>query len=501
VSERPDQEAVVGRYVLHDEIASGGMASVHLGRLIGPAGFARTVAVKRLHPEHARDPEFVAMFLDEARLAARIRHPNVVPIVDVVALSGQLFLVMEYIEGESFSRLIQATNRASARIPEAVALTVVTDALYGLHAAHQASDERGEPLSIVHRDVSPHNILVGRDGVSRVLDFGIAKAASRASTTRDGKVKGKFAYMAPEQLRRGPVDRRADVFAAAIVLWEALTHERLFAADDLAGVVARVLNDRIDPPSRIVRSVSRELDAIVMTGLEREPERRYSTAMEMARAIEALGGLARPAEVGAWVDSISGDVLKRRAAQVQEIEQSDGSGGAVVETRGPVPFIPPTLAPSPRAAEPTLQLEEPEGLTEQHRAIPPAADPTRPLPVKRRAEGRKPLVIAASLVALALLLAGVGAARWGSSEAPAPRASPPEAPPVSTREPEPSTAESEPSAAPEPPEPRVESAPSSAEKSARHPRVRRPKHTAKADCTPNYYFDADGIKRFKPECL
>src|SRR5215470_806227 len=141
---------VVGRYVLHDEIASGGMASVHLGRLLGPAGFARTVAIKRLHPEHARDPEFVAMFLDEARLAARIRHPNVVPIIDVVALAGQLFLVMEYIQGESLSRLVRTAQDASKKVPLSIALTIVTDTLYGLHAAHEAHDEKGEPLKIVH---------------------------------------------------------------------------------------------------------------------------------------------------------------------------------------------------------------------------------------------------------------------------------------------------------------------------------------------------------------
>src|SRR5262245_51026591 len=171
--------SVIGRYALHGELASGGMATVHLGRLLGPVGFSRTVAIKRLHAQYAQDPEFVSMFLDEARLAARIRHPNVVPTLDVVATSGELFLVMEYVPGESLSRLARAARDRMERMPPRIVSAIMSGVLHGLHAAHEAKSERGEPLGIVHRDVSPQNVLVGTDGVARVLDFGVAKAAGR----------------------------------------------------------------------------------------------------------------------------------------------------------------------------------------------------------------------------------------------------------------------------------------------------------------------------------
>ena len=210
---------IVGHYAIFEELAHGGMASVHLGRLRGAAGFTRTVAIKRLHEQYARDPEFVSMLLDEARLAARIKHPNVVPVFDVVACDGELFLVMEYVAGETLSRLIVASAQQGTRIPVQITAAILIGALTGLHAAHDAVSERGEPLHIVHRDVSPQNLIVGMDGVARVFDFGIAKAAQRGVTTQNGALKGKIGYMSPEQLRGERIDRRSDVFAAGVVLW------------------------------------------------------------------------------------------------------------------------------------------------------------------------------------------------------------------------------------------------------------------------------------------
>jgi serine/threonine protein kinase len=191
------------------EIAAGGMATVHLGRLLGPVGFSRTVAIKRLHPQYAKDPDFVSMFLDEARVAARIQHPNVVPTLDVVSLEGELFLVMDYVAGESLGRLLRALRDRGPRVPPRIVGSIMTNVLYGLHAAHEARSERGEPLGLIHRDVSPQNVLVGLDGVARVLDFGVAKAAGRVQTTGDGQVKGKLSYMPPEQIAGGEIDRRA----------------------------------------------------------------------------------------------------------------------------------------------------------------------------------------------------------------------------------------------------------------------------------------------------
>jgi serine/threonine-protein kinase len=205
---------MLGRYAIYEKIASGGMATVHVGRQLGHVGFARTVAIKRMHPQYAGDPEFVSMFVDEARLAARIHHPNVVPTLDVVAMDGELFLVMELIQGESLSRLIRTASSRNEHIPPAMVATMLVGVLQGLHAAHEAKSDQGEPLGIVHRDVSPHNIIVGTDGIARVLDFGVAKATGRIQTTRDGQLKGKLAYMAPEQIH-GEVTRSTDVYAAA----------------------------------------------------------------------------------------------------------------------------------------------------------------------------------------------------------------------------------------------------------------------------------------------
>ena len=328
----------IGRYALFAEIASGGMASVHIGRLLGPVGFSRTVAIKRLHPQYARDPEFVTMFLDEARLAARIRHPNVTPTLDVVATQGELFLVMEYIQGESLAQLVRATLEAGKTVPQDIILSIMSGILHGLHAAHEAKSERGEPLGIVHRDVSPQNILVGTDGIARVLDFGVAKAAGRAHVTRDRHVKGKLAYMAPEQVQNISVDRRVDVYAAAVVLWELLTGKRLFLADTDASTLARVLTSTVPPPSSIAPGVSFKLDRLVLRGTKRDPDARFATAREMAMALEASGRLATPFAVGEWVEEVARGALALRAAHIAAVEQIDDVPADALSSRPPRPI-------------------------------------------------------------------------------------------------------------------------------------------------------------------
>lgn len=463
----------VGRYALHDEIAAGGMATVHLGRLRGPVGFARTVAIKRLHPNVARDPEFVAMFLDEARLAARIRHPNVVPTIDVVQEGDELFLVMEYIAGESLARLNRPTRGEGRAVPVAIALAIVADVLHGLHDAHEARDESGVPLDIVHRDVSPHNVLVGIDGVSRVLDFGIAKAASRITTTREGQLKGKIAYMAPEQLTQRPVDRRTDVFAASIVLWEALTGERLFYDDDVGGMMARVLHGRIPKPSEKGAEVPAALDAIVMRGLARDADERYPTAKAMATALEELGP-ARAQQVGAWVESLAADALSQRAARLAAIERD---GGATE---------PHSAVASPNDIA-TQILQDPSG---------PAPLIIEEAPPRRRRIG----VIGVLLFALATLVAVTAAAfaltrrvevaapneeqRPAPSQTAAPSTFAPALPSVT-----------QPKAVASPPQPPLR-VPAHAP---------APKKTAapvtKSTCDPPFFIDAEGVKRFKPGCL
>jgi eukaryotic-like serine/threonine-protein kinase len=347
---------VGGRYVLYGEIASGGMATVHIGRLLGTAGFSRTVAIKRLLPQLARDPDFVTMFMDEARLVARIRHPNVVPTLDVLAADGQLLLVMEYVHGESLARLLRTLRAAGKRVPPKIASAIVSGLLHGLHAAHEAKSEEGTPLGIVHRDVSPQNVMVGTDGVARVLDFGIAKAAGRAQTTREGSVKGKFAYMAPEQMSGGTVGRRTDVYAAAVVLWETLTSERLFEGDSAGELAARVMKGVLKPASAIAPEVSTALDSVALRGLATSPEARYATAREMALALESAEPPATAMEVGAWVESVAAPGLSTRARAVAEIERASSlrppAVAELISELGSQPQVAPMARPTMRSSAP-----------------------------------------------------------------------------------------------------------------------------------------------------
>lgn len=320
-----DYRGSLGRYALYGEIAAGGMATVHLARLLGPVGFARTVAIKRLHPHLAKDPDFVAMFLEEARLAARVRHPNVVATLDVVSDDGELFLVMEYVAGESLSRLVRKARERGELVPPRYAVAIMSGALEGLHSAHDAKSEKGQALGLVHRDVSPQNVHVGVDGVPRLLDFGIAKATNRVQETRTDQIKGKVAYMSPEQLAKGAIDRRADVYSAAVVLWETLTGQRLFKADDVPSLVYAIINEEVRPPSSVVPDLPAGLDAIVMKGLDREADNRWSSAREMAAALEKALPPAPAREIGEWVHSIAGDALDWRQELVHRIESETSS--------------------------------------------------------------------------------------------------------------------------------------------------------------------------------
>jgi eukaryotic-like serine/threonine-protein kinase len=321
---------VIGRYALYGVIAAGGMATVHFGRLLGPAGFSRTVAIKRLHAQFASDPEFVSMFLDEARLAARIRHPNVVQTIDVVATGGELFLVMEYVPGESIARMARLMDSMETRIPHRILSACVAGTLHGLHAAHEAKDERGMPLGIVHRDISPQNVLIGTDGVPRLIDFGVAKAAGRVQSTRDGQIKGKLSYMAPEQLKGGEVGRGSDIYSVGVMLWELITGKRLFSGENEGVVVTKVLAGNVPPPSleatrdatltdQMVAALTR-LDPIVLCALDPNPKKRFSTAKEMAQALEDAVQPATSSQVADWLELNADEQLRTRAAKVEEIE-------------------------------------------------------------------------------------------------------------------------------------------------------------------------------------
>ncbi len=309
----------IDRYELVAEIATGGMATVFLARLSGMGGFQRFVAIKRLHPHLAKENEFVEMFLDEARLAAGIHHPNVVPILEVGASEHGYYLIMEYIEGDTLARLLARAATSSQKLPVKIGARIAVDMLHGLHAAHELRDENDEPTELVHRDVSPQNILVGVDGSSRITDFGVARAASRLSATRVGQLKGKLAYMAPEQAAgEDNVDRRADIFSAGIVIWEVLAARRLFKAETEAATLSRVMNEKIIPPSEMADDVDAEISRVCMKALHREPEERYATCEEFAQELEAAAVAAEAFAPGREVAKYVTDVIGNEIGQQRE---------------------------------------------------------------------------------------------------------------------------------------------------------------------------------------
>jgi len=312
-------ERIIGRYALGAKIASGGMATVHLGRVVGSIGFTRTVAIKRLHERFANDPKFVTMFVDEARLAARVRHPNVVPTLDVVVDGGEIFVVLEYVHGEALHRLTKLLPKGQ-RAPLRIASGIVFGILLGLHAAHDARNVRGEPLRIVHRDVSPQNVLVGPDGIARVLDFGIAKAFGRLRTTENKELKGKLAYLSPEQCAGEALDQRTDVYAASIILWELLAGRKLFDAADAGALLNQIAHKQVEPPSIYPSESTPQLDAIVLRGLSRDPARRWPTARAMALALEDCVPPASALHIGAWAARLADKPLAERDALIAQME-------------------------------------------------------------------------------------------------------------------------------------------------------------------------------------
>jgi serine/threonine-protein kinase len=318
----PEEPAHLGRYELLGEIASGGMATVFLARSSGAGGFSRLVAVKRLHPHLESEEEFVRMFLDEARLAARIRHPNVVGTLDVEDRDG-LYIVMEYIEGVTLLQLTRAAQKVGERMPVPVAIRIALDTLAGLHAAHELRDENDVFLNLVHRDVSPQNVLLGTDGTARLTDFGIAKASSRLSMTRDGQLKGKISYMAPEQTRRGEaLDRRADVFAMGAVVWEVLAGRRLFHGESDVEVLNQLLFEPIPRLREHAPTLPSMLEGAVMKALERDASARYATAAQFAEALERatrmLGGAANHRVVSSFLQRIVGERIQKERARIAQ---------------------------------------------------------------------------------------------------------------------------------------------------------------------------------------
>ncbi len=311
----------LGRYRIVDEIGVGGMASVHLARMDGPGGFQKWVAIKKIHAHLVEDESFVQMFLDEARVAARISHPNVATVFDLGKHDDSYWIAMEYLHGEPLREVMRRTEELGSAMPPEIACRVIADAAEGLHAAHELLGKKGEKLGLVHRDVTPHNLFVTYDGVTKVVDFGIAKFSSRMSNTRAGTLKGKLAYMSPEQVHGEGIDRRTDIFALGVVLWELTTGRRLFRMENDLDTLAKVQECNVTPPSSLIRGYPTDLENIVMKALAKSRSERFSTARELSRALQSLlmrrGLFVASDEVAVYAQSIFADRIQKREAHLR----------------------------------------------------------------------------------------------------------------------------------------------------------------------------------------
>jgi serine/threonine-protein kinase len=312
----------LGKYHLLAVLGRGGMAEVFLALSRGNMGFDKLAVIKRLREGMADDEAFRSMFLDEARLAARLNHPNVVHTYEVGEQDGAYYIAMEYLEGQPLNRVISEGTKRGTPLDPWAAARVVSDALAGLHHAHTLTDFDGRPLGIIHRDVSPHNLFITYEGTTKVVDFGIAKAALSSSETEVGVLKGKVAYMSPEQATHGPIDARSDVFAMGIVLWELLTQRRLMIGETAASTIHRLLTSPVPPASSLARNISPSLDAIVDRALSKDVNQRFESALAMREAIEAYlastGRAPRAEEIGRQVAEMFSGVREELKHQIQE---------------------------------------------------------------------------------------------------------------------------------------------------------------------------------------
>src|SRR5262245_29363169 len=310
----------LGRYRVVDEIGVGGMASVHLARMDGPGGFQKWVAIKRIHPHLVEDDQFVDMFLDEARIAAGINHANVAQVFDLGKDDNTYWIAMEYLHGEPLREIMRRHEERGMRLTPELAARICSDAAEGLHAAHELRGKNNQLLGLVHRDVTPHNLFLTYDGYTKVVDFGIAKVADRLSSTRAGTLKGKLAYMSPEQVRGAEVDRTTDIFALGVVLWELTTNQRLFRMDTDLDTLEKVQACVVPAPSSLVVNYPMELETVVMRALAKRKQDRFQTAREFSRALQNFlmraGSFVGPEEVAAFVRSVFSDRIQKREAHL-----------------------------------------------------------------------------------------------------------------------------------------------------------------------------------------
>jgi serine/threonine protein kinase len=433
----------LGRYRVLRPLAQGGMAELFLARSSGIQGIEKLVVVKRVLPDLARDGDYASMFIDEARLAARMHHSNLVQVYDIGEADGLPFYAMEYLDGHDVRAIVRMVNGQKETLPLEHALSIVIGVAAGLHYAHEMRDEDGRPLGIVHRDVSPQNVAVTFDGGVKLFDFGVAKAKRRTTETRHGTLKGKLQYMSPEQCRGEEVDRRSDVFSCAILLWELTTGRRLFGGKSDFGVMKSIAEADAPKPSLVWPDCPSELEAIVMRGLRREPEARFSTAEELQLALEAFAREKRLAVSGVGLGkhlrrlyaNATKDEVKPEISTLYELVFPDDEEPATVCDG--VYSVPVTLLPSGELEFDVSDAPEParargNGDDDDSRVVvPPKEDavPERHTRVARvaqlRRESRPPMAAKLLAVVAVLLLGGTAAWKLHSRATPLP---PPAAP-------------------------------------------------------------------------
>jgi serine/threonine-protein kinase len=328
----------VGRFTLLQPIGSDAIGTVYLARIAGPAAQAQVAAIKQLHPHLARDPDFSSVFIDQATLASRVRHRNVLPLLEVVIEGPDIFLVMEQVDGAGLAALVRAAGARQRAIPLPIAVALAIDVLQGVHAAHEARTRTGAPLQILHRSVCPQNVLVGVDGVARLFDIGLAKAWNASRAGQRPRAAQDSCYLAPEQIRQELLTRAADIFSASALFWELVTSQPLFTGTGELERMVGVLDRRgLRAPSSVAAHVPEPLDRIILKGLAEDLQRRYPTALAMAEAIERVVRPASQRQVSQWVQETAGSGLFRSAALLEDKTAVDRTAPPRVRSVPPPP--------------------------------------------------------------------------------------------------------------------------------------------------------------------
>ena len=314
-----------GKYYLLERINVGGMAEVFKAKTFGVEGFERLLAVKRILPNIAEDEEFITMFIDEAKIAVQLQHANIAQIFDLGKVDESFFIALEYVNGRDLRSIFDRMRNKAESLPIAMASYVIMQVCEGLDYAHNKRDAQGRELHLVHRDISPQNVLIGYEGECKLIDFGIAKAAGKASKTQAGILKGKFGYMSPEQVRGLPIDRRSDIFAVGIVLYELLTGERLFIGESDFSTLEKVRNVEIHPPSSYNKKIPQELERVVLKALARDPDDRYANAIDLHDDLQSflysVGEFFSRKDLAAWMKKTFAMEIEEDNAKLEEFRQ------------------------------------------------------------------------------------------------------------------------------------------------------------------------------------